>query len=87
MLAAMEQDGETVVRDVLSRLHERGLIRKNQSSHWIAGPLTAQTVREKFSCRSCETITQPPVAKAAMAGAVWFSAVTLKPKVGPWLTI
>ena len=32
----------TVVRDVLGRLHERGSIRKNQSSHWVAGPLTAQ---------------------------------------------
>lgn len=42
----------TVVRDVLSRLHERGLIRKNQSSHWIAGPLTAQAVREKFAIRA-----------------------------------
>lgn len=42
----------TVVRDVLSRLHERGLIRKNQSSHWIAGPLTAQAVREKFALRA-----------------------------------
>ena len=42
----------TVVRDVLSRLHERGLIRKNQSSHWIAGPLTAKAVREKFALRA-----------------------------------
>lgn len=42
----------TVVRDVLSRLHERGLIRKNQSSHWIAGPLTAQAVREKLVVRA-----------------------------------
>lgn len=42
----------TVVRDVLSRLHERGLIRKSQSSHWIAGPLTAQSVREKFAVRA-----------------------------------
>jgi len=42
----------TVVRDVLSRLHERGLIRKNQSSHWIAGPLTAQSVREKLTVRA-----------------------------------
>lgn len=38
----------TVVRDVLSRLHERGLIRKNLSSHWVTGPLTARTLREKF---------------------------------------
>ena len=42
----------TVVRDVLSRLHERGLIRKDGSSHWIAGPLTARTLREKFELRA-----------------------------------
>ena len=42
----------TVARDVLARLQERGLIRKNVSSHWIAGPLTARTVREKFELRS-----------------------------------
>ena len=42
----------TVVRDVLSRLQERGLIRKNASSHWIAGPLTARTLREKFELRA-----------------------------------
>ena len=42
----------TVVRDVLSRLQERGLVRKNASSHWIAGPLTARTLREKFELRA-----------------------------------
>ncbi len=42
----------TVVRDVLSRLHERGLIRKNASSHWIAGPLTARALREKYELRA-----------------------------------
>jgi len=42
----------TVARDVLARLQERGLIRKSVSSHWIAGPLTARTVREKFELRS-----------------------------------
>jgi DNA-binding GntR family transcriptional regulator len=41
----------TVVRDVLGRLHERGLIEKTQSSHWVAGALTAQTVRERFQVR------------------------------------
>jgi DNA-binding GntR family transcriptional regulator len=41
----------TVVRDVLGRLHERGLIAKTQSSHWIVGALTAQTVRERFQLR------------------------------------
>ena len=42
----------TVVRDVLSRLQERGLVHKNASSHWIAGPLTARTLREKFELRA-----------------------------------
>lgn len=42
----------TVARDVLARLQERGLIRKSATSHWIAGPLTARTVREKFQLRS-----------------------------------
>ncbi len=41
----------TVVRDVLARLHERGLITKTQSSHWVAGALTAQSVRERFQLR------------------------------------
>jgi len=54
----------TVVRDVLSRLHERGLIRKNQSSHWIAGPLTAQSVREKFAVRA---ILEPAALRLAAA--------------------
>jgi DNA-binding GntR family transcriptional regulator len=53
----------TVVRDVLSRLHERGLIRKNQSSHWIAGPLTAQSVREKFAVRA---ILEPSALRLAL---------------------
>lgn len=46
----------TVVRDVLTRLRERGLVRKNQSSHWIAGPLTAQMVKDHFVLR---TILEP----------------------------
>jgi len=41
----------TVVRDVLGRLHERGLIAKTPSSHWIVGPLTAESVRERFQVR------------------------------------
>lgn len=41
----------TVVRDVLTRLRERGLVRKNQSSHWVAGPLTAQIVKDHFGLR------------------------------------
>ena len=41
----------TVVRDVLGRLEERGLVEKNQSSHWIAGPLSARSIREHFALR------------------------------------
>lgn len=52
----------TVVRDVLSRLQERGLIRKNSSSHWTAGPLTARIVREKFELRS---IVEPAALRIA----------------------
>ncbi len=50
-LASHFNVSRTVVRDVLSRLSERGLVRKNQSSHWVAGPLTAQTVKEHFVLR------------------------------------
>lgn len=42
----------TVARDILGRLHERGLIQKTQSSHWTAGPLTAQDMRERFELRA-----------------------------------
>ena len=52
----------TVVRDVLSRLQERGLIRKNASSHWIAGPMTARTLREKFELRA---IVEPAALRLA----------------------
>lgn len=52
----------TVVRDVLARLQERGLIRKSPASHWIAGPLTARTVREKFELRG---IVEPAALRLA----------------------
>ena len=55
----------TVAREVLSRLHERGLIRKNQSSHWTAGPLSAQTVRERHELRR---LLEPPALLAASEG-------------------
>ncbi|MDR3475064.1 MAG: GntR family transcriptional regulator [Devosia sp.] len=54
----------TVVRDVLSRLHERGLVRKTPSSHWIAGPLTARSIRDHFSLRQ---ILEPPALLSSAA--------------------
>jgi DNA-binding GntR family transcriptional regulator len=41
----------TVVRDVLSRMHERRLIAKDARSHWVAGPLTAGALREYYEIR------------------------------------
>ena len=43
--------GRTIVRDVLSRMQERGLISKDVRSHWIAGPLTAAALREYYEIR------------------------------------
>jgi DNA-binding GntR family transcriptional regulator len=54
----------TVVRDLLSRLQERALVHKNQSSHWIAGPLTAKSIKDHFALRR---ILEPPALKSAAA--------------------
>lgn len=43
--------GRTIIRDVLSRMHERGLITKDARTHWIAGPLTAAALREYYEIR------------------------------------
>lgn len=63
-LASYFQVSRTVVRDVLSRLEERGLICKTQSSHWTAGPLTANTIREHFAIRR---LLEPPALEGAAA--------------------
>ncbi len=52
----------TVARDVLSRLNERGLVRKGATSHWLAGPLTARILREKFQLRG---IVEPAALRLA----------------------
>lgn len=43
--------GRTVVREVLSRLHGRRMIRKDRQSHWIAGPLSARMLNEGHQMR------------------------------------
>ncbi|SDU47999.1 GntR family transcriptional regulator [Stappia sp. ES.058] len=51
-LVAQEFDvSRTVVRDVLSRLQERGLVQKSTSSRWVVEPLTAQRIKDKFELR------------------------------------
>lgn len=41
----------TVTREVLARLHERGTIRKDRASHWVAGPLSARMLDEQHAVR------------------------------------
>lgn len=62
-VAAHFNVSRTVIRDVLGRLQERGLLRKTQSSRWIAGPLTAHALKECYDLRG---ILEPA---ALMAGA------------------
>ena len=41
----------TVVRELLSRFQDRGLVRKDMRSHWVLGPLTARDVQHYFAIR------------------------------------
>lgn len=54
----------TVTREVLTRMHERGLIAKNRASHWIAGPLSAQMLNEVHDLRR---LMEPLALKRAAA--------------------
>ena len=51
-----------MARDVLSRLNERGLVRKGAGTHWLAGPLTARALREKYQLRG---IVEPAALRLA----------------------
>ena len=61
-VAAHFNVSRTVIRDVLGRLQERGLLRKTQSSRWIAGPLTAHALKECYDLRG---ILEPAALVAA----------------------
>lgn len=50
-MAAHFSVSRTVIRDVLARLQERGLVEKDARSHWVAGPLTATAMREFYEMR------------------------------------
>jgi DNA-binding GntR family transcriptional regulator len=41
----------TVIRELLSRLQDRGIVRKDLRSHWVIGPLTARDVAHYFAVR------------------------------------
>jgi DNA-binding GntR family transcriptional regulator len=53
----------TVIRDVLSRMQERGLVEKSPRSHWVAGPLTASAIREFYQIRG---MLEPPALMQAV---------------------
>lgn len=40
-----------IVREVLSRLRDRGLVEKSAYSHWLCGPLTARAVSQYYELR------------------------------------
>lgn len=42
----------TVIRELLSRLQDRGLVAKDARSHWVVGPLTARDVAHYFAIRA-----------------------------------
>ncbi len=41
----------TVVRELLSRFQDRGIIRKDARSRWLVGPLTARDIAQYFAIR------------------------------------
>jgi len=41
----------TIIRELLSRFQDRGLVRKDLRSHWLVGPLTARDVAHYFAIR------------------------------------
>lgn len=41
-----------IVRDLLGRYRDRGLVRKDLRSHWVVGPLTARDVSHFFAIRA-----------------------------------
>ena len=42
----------TVVRELLPRFQDRGIIRKNKRSHWLVGPLTSRDIAHYFAVRA-----------------------------------
>lgn len=51
-IAAHFEVSRTVVRDVLGRLHEKGIVQKDERSRWIVGPLRADDLRQYLEVRA-----------------------------------
>lgn len=41
----------TIIRELLQRFQDRGLVRKDRRSHWVVGPLTARDLAHYFDIR------------------------------------
>lgn len=41
----------TIIRELLSRFQDRGLVSKDMRSHWVVGPLTARDIEHYFDIR------------------------------------
>lgn len=54
----------TVARETLFRLQQKGIVDKDRWSHWVAGPLTAQTNAEQYEIRR---LLEPAALNAASA--------------------
>ncbi|USG61599.1 GntR family transcriptional regulator [Sneathiella marina] len=52
MAADYYQVSRTVIRELLSRLNQRGLVTKDERSHWLIGPLTTRDVDNHYAIRS-----------------------------------
>jgi DNA-binding GntR family transcriptional regulator len=59
-LSETYQVSRTVIRETLSQLRSTGLVRKNEKSNWVLGPLSAHEVRNHYELR----ILLEPVALA-----------------------
>ncbi|WP_224504251.1 GntR family transcriptional regulator [Celeribacter litoreus] len=42
----------TIIRDVLGRLQERGLVQKSKTSRWVVEPLTSRKIKDKYELRN-----------------------------------
>jgi DNA-binding GntR family transcriptional regulator len=64
LMASHFKVSRTVVRDVLGRMHERGLISKDDRSHWLVGPLTDSGLRDMYEAR---IVLEPAALRQAAA--------------------
>lgn len=92
-LAAYYGVSRTVAREVLSRLHQRGIVRKDSKLHWYAPALTPAYVAELFEMRAILEPAAlrlafprlPPQAIAALRRNLADAAAAAAPPDAAWL--